>query len=49
MCGCLFSYGKTKNRFMDFSMAASADVAANDEVQLVPCELLQQSNGIENT
>ena len=34
---------------MDFSMAAIADVAATDEVQLVPCELLQQSDGIENT
>ena len=27
-----------KERFMDFSMAANADVAATDEVQLVPCE-----------
>ena len=28
----------TQNRFMDFRIAANADVAATEEVQLVPCE-----------
>ena len=34
---------------MDFRIAANADVAATDKVQLVPFGLLQQSDGIENT